>query len=382
MFSIASHRLLCLSLGVLSLLVLPVASLAASQRDASIEILNQWTSIRWGDENLAWVVYYPESLIDPWVGAEAERQRMRPDQIAAFRAAFVDELRFGAATPILFSVQVLSSKPLSLSPLADNVALIDSTGKRVRPMVIEKALDSPMQGTVQGLIFFPKQINENFQIAVRGLVPDRETIFTFDGAVKGASTISTASAGDAGPFVVDPSVDEVVVKIPTPEKPSPPAVDPPTAPDGTEVGMEGEIFEPTRPSPPIEQPRQSADEPPPFLFDDSQTQQDPPPPQNRMVPMTPRQALDTFVKLWIEGDTETMYSMLSNASREKLSKELFDREVRSGGFRNQLRAGYKTTWMSDMSAKITVSRKFLLMRSLESKTINFVEEDGTARVAW
>lgn len=382
MFQVFQRKLLIALICAATSVSLPVGAIASSQRDRALEILNNWTSIRWGEENLAWVVYYPESLIDPWVNAEVERQRMRPDQASAFKASFVEELRLGAATPILLSVQVLGSKPLNISPLADNVALIDSTGRRIRPMVIEKALDAPLQGMAQGLIFFPKQNNENFAIAVRGLIPERETIFEFNGATHGSSSIATETTGSTSSFTVEPAIDEVVVKIPTPEKPKQPTVETPNAPDENEVGMEGEIFEPTRPA--IPEQKQQQDEPPPFIFDDTQQQnvEQAQAPSVSTVKMTPRQALDTFLKLWIEGDTGSMYGMLSNESRERMSKELFDREVRSGSFRNLLRAGYKTTWTSDHSAKITVSRKFLLMRSLESKIINFIEEDGTSRVSW
>ena len=340
---------------------------ANADRDRSLEILNRWTSIRWGEENLAWVVYYPEALIEPWINAEAERRRFRPDQTEAYRKAFMDELRIDSTTPILLSVQVLGATPLDLSPLADNIALIDEAGRRVGPMVIEKRLDGPLQGLVQGFVFFPKQNSENFYIVIKGLVPERETVFTFDGAVQGAGTIATTT-GERETTISEPPIEEVIVKIPTTEKPRPPQPEPVSPPEDAEP----EIFEPTQPVVPQEQP--PLQEPP--------IQQELPQPVIRGPILSPRQVLDIYLKAWIAGDMDRMYELLSTESQERISRELFDREVSSGGFRNLLKSGYKVTWLNESSAKVTVARKLLLMRSLESKQIDFVEEDGSARVSW
>lgn len=363
-----------------SLLLYPTsASCANAARDRSLEILNRWTSIRWGEENLAWVVYYPESLIDPWVSAEAERRRFRADQTAAYRAAFVDELRIDSTTPILLSVQVLGSKPVNLSPLADHIWLVDASGRKIRPMVIEKNLDGPLQGFAQGLIFFPKQASENFQIVVSGLVPERDTIFTFDGAASGETTILTAAGEPSRTISAPPEEEEVVVKIPTTSKPKP---EPPKEPEKElEVGQEGETFQPTKPYvPEPEQPQQPQQpdyaEMPPLPRETFEE------PRRETLPrMAPKQALEMYLRAWVSGNTERMYQMLSEESKSKISEELFSREVAGSSFRNLLKAGYKVTWTDEMTAKVTVSRKFLLMRSLESTTIRFVTEDGTARVS-
>ncbi len=343
---------------------------ANADRDQSLEILNRWTSIRWGEENLAWVVYYPEALIEPWINAEAERRRFRPDQTEAYRKAFMDELRIDSTTPILLSVQVLGTTPLDLSPLADNVALVNESGERIRPMVIEKRLEGPLQGLVQGFIFFPKQSSENFHIVIKGLIPERETAFTFGGAEQNAETIATTT--DMRETMIDePLIEEVIVKIPTTEKPRPPQ--PESVPSPEEVEPQTETFEPTQPVvPPQEQP--PVPEPP--------VQQELPQPAVRGPILSPRQVLDIYLKSWIAGDTDRMYELLSTESQQKISRELFDREILSGGFRNLLKSGYKVNWLNESSAKITVARKLLLMRSLESKQIDFVEEDGSARVSW
>lgn len=350
---------------------------AASWRDESLEILNRWTSIRWGEGNLAWVVYYPESLIEPWIRAEAERKRLRPDQIESYRTAFVDELRIDSTTPIMLSVQVLGTTPLSLSPLGEHIWLVDSSGRRIKPMVIEKALDRPIQGLVQGLVFFPKQSVESFSVVIYGLVPERETIFTFTGAQLAATQIATVAGGESA-SIYEPIEDELVVRIPT--GPQNTEADAGSAPSDDDIGQEGEIFAPTAPPMPTE-PAPETELPPALdellLPEDDLAEQ--PIPQ---MMLSPKQALDIYLKNWISGNTDAMYSMLSARSQEKISKDLFDREALGGGFRGLLKSGYKVNWSDELTAKVTVARKILLMRSLESRTFRFVIEDGTARLVW
>lgn len=345
---------------------------ANDDRDASLEILNRWTSVRWGEDNLAWVVYYPEELVEPWVRSEAEKRRLRPDQAEAFKKAFTDELKIGAAIPILLSVHVFGPAPLELSPLSKNIAIVDSSGKRYGPIVIEKKLDSPLVGLSQGFVYFPKIDDENFSVVVKGLVPERETLFTFSASGAGGASIATTTgaANRSSPPVEQ--TDEVVVRIPTTPSQKPPKAD--TGQTGDpDISTEGEVFQPTlpplEPNPPQELPEEPSEPVAPRVQ----------PPRQRLAP---KQVLDIYLKAWVSGDTERMYSLLSSDSKEKISRELFDREVQSGGFRNLLKAGYKVTWSGENTAKVTVARKLLMIRTLESKNINFVEEDGSARVSW
>ena len=50
----------------------------AAARDDVFDILDSWTCVRWGEDNIAWGVHYPEELVEPWVRSEAARQNMRP----------------------------------------------------------------------------------------------------------------------------------------------------------------------------------------------------------------------------------------------------------------------------------------------------------------
>ena len=348
----------------------------AAEREVAFDILNSWTSVRWGEDNLAWMVHYPEELVEPWVHSEAEKQRMRPEQMEEFRKSFRDELRIGSATAFLLSVYGYGASPINLSPMGENVVLIDSSGRRVRPIVFERKLDDPIYGLVQGFIFFPLQEDKNFSIAIKGLVPNMETNFAFSGTSRGenAAAITTALDTTTSLGPENTSQREVVVRIPTRRVDTPDTPTFPTQPEPEAIDMSDfdgfgdaeEIFPPTEPVvPPTQQ-----------FFEEL-----PEEPTHDTPILASRQVLDIYLRAWIDGDTERMYSLLSTESQGRISRELFAREVTSGGFRRGLRSGYKVNWVGD-SARVTVAKKVLFVRTLETKQINFVTEDGSARVSW
>jgi hypothetical protein len=264
--------------------------------------------------------------------------------------------------------------------MGQNVVLVDSFGRRISPIVFERKLDSPISGLVQGFIFFPLQTNKNFSVAMKGLVPNKETSFTFSGTSRAENAIviatatptSTVSDTIASLHSDNQPQREVVVRIPTRRVEEPPDMPPvsiqqePIAidmPDFDDDG--GEVFPPTEPimPPPFLEPFEI-----PVIADDTPR-------------LTSREVLEIYLRAWIDGDAEKMYSLLSTESQGRISRELFAREVTSGGFRGGLRSGYKVNWVGD-SARVTVAKRILFVRTLETKQINFVMEDGSARVSW
>lgn len=382
-----SHKLL------LSLLLMVALSFFASpvpvEADESSEayaILDKWTSARWGDDNLSWVVHYPKELVEPWVRAESERRKYRADQAEKYRKSFEDELKIDSSSAFLLSVHAYGANPLKLAPLSQNIALIDSSGRRVKPIAYEKKLDNTLSGLVQGFVFFPKQRDTNFKIVVKGLKSGSETLYTFPAGGSAADYIMTSpgSAGSRSDRKSElrtrdksstKSEKEVVVKIPTVSKPQGASADKPSKPDkpkkspdaAPDFEVDRDIYAPTQPPKSQDLTEEPAKETP------------------LPVPKKPKQSaktvLDLYLRAWIQGDTDQMYRLLSNESRGRISKELFAREVTSGGFREALAKGYKVSW-SDNSAKVTVSPKVLLMRTTKSKMIRFTEEDGSASVEW
>jgi hypothetical protein len=261
--------------------------------------------------------------------------------------------------------------------MGENIVLVDSSGKRVSPIVFEKKLDDPITGFAQGFVFFPLQADKNFKIAVRGLVPSRETNFVFSGAaaLQPDNVIATAPEEPVPPARQTPPQKEVIVKIPTKKEGDPkktaPKTPPPSVEPMPEIGDEGEVFAPTEPVAP---PPEPVPEPEAPLVASADLQPEAP-------VLAPQQVLDIYLKAWVDGDTDRMYSLLSDESRGRISKELFAREIAAGNFRSALRSGYKVNWVGD-SAKVTVARKMLFVRTLETKQINFVMENGSACVSW
>ncbi len=380
-------------LGIVVSLSIPLMLFASEESDRALRILDRWTSLRWGDGNLAWVVHYPAELVDPWVRSEAKKRKLRPDQTEAYRKSFEDELRIGSATASMLSVYVFDQNPLKLSPLSKNIVLIDSSGRRIPPIVFEKKLDNPLKGLVQGFVFFPKQRNSNFRIAVKGLKSGGETIFSFGGNGASAAdgggivTRSPASPPASGKKTSSQSQKEVVVRIPTVNKPVPPKTPPSQKPKEPEFSTEGEVYKPTRSSEPhsssadlsLDRAKPVFAAPVPFPDIDR------PPERSVDLPkkleLREKEVLELFLKAWIGGNVNEMYSLLSAESRKRVSKERFEREVMSGGFRQALARGYRVSW-NGKCAQVSVARKMILFRAVDTKRIDFVEEDGAVRVSW
>jgi hypothetical protein len=363
---------------ILSLAAVPF-SLDADDRSDALALLDKWTSIRWGDDNLTWVVHYTDEFAELWVKSEASRQRMTPTQEDAYRKSFTGELRIGDATAILLSVHAFGQGPLSLAPLSKNIALVDPSGRRISPIAFEKKLDGPLNGLTQGLVFFPKQRNSGFSVAVKGLIREGETLFYFSDGKDGASAVTTVPGGPAQPAKAASPAKETVVKIPSAKPPQPPkAPQPPNLAKSSDRAAAPEIFLPTKPAqpavpetaPPAVISEPSPDAAPPSLTASSL------PSQYRQ-----RQVLDSYLRAWIDGDADRMYSLLSSESQGRISRELFSKEVLSDGFRRGLKGGYKVEW-GDGVAKVIAAKKILFMRTLDSKQINFVEENDTIRVSW
>ena len=178
----------------------------------TIRVLEQWTVSHWGRDCFVWIVYYPEELIEPWVEAEALRVGMSEAERRAYRDTFVSELRMDRTEPFLVSVYAFGARPVSLAPVSDNILLVTAAGERVRPVRYDTNLDQPLRGLVQGLVFFPKQRNTDFAVAVKGMGGYDERLFSF------------APAASLGGWdgEADPSPEETrTVVVELPKKPAP-----------------------------------------------------------------------------------------------------------------------------------------------------------------
>lgn len=366
----------------------------------TIRVLEQWTVSHWGRDCFVWIVYYPKELIEPWVEAEALRVGMSEAERRAYRDTFVSELRMDEAEPFLVSVYSFGARPVSLAPVSDNILLVTAAGERVRPVRYDTNLDQPLRGLVQGLVFFPKQRNTDFAVAVKGMGGYDERLFSF------------APAASLGGWdgEADPSPEETrTVVVELPKKPAPKRVSvrpvqPPKPAEHPAVPM----------APPPSAPRPI----PPLLAEDSgdmalfvesvrdrgasldrgeadrtdkkesaspETLEAPEKPEKnaQSAYVSREQLLRRFLTLWADNRPDEMYAMLSAESRRMLSPENFAREAaKASDFRAGLKDGYRIDWVGEERARVITDRRFLMFRSLVVRTLGVTREGSSWKIVW
>lgn len=360
----------------------------------TVRILENSTSFHWGRDCLVWVVHYPEALVEPWVESEAGRTGMTESERSAYRESFRADLSIGKMEPFLFTVYAFGVRPLSFAPFSEKIALVMSTGDRVKPVRYDRVLDQPISGVVQGLVFFPKQKDDDFALAVRGMGVYDERIFAFSDRVLESGGKPTGE-------------DEVVIVDLPPAPPKTPPVSPKPKPTtATKPQPPKTIERPQQASPPKEpevvviEPESSETEsmadfvaamregrtvvPGSVVESGDQTTEParrPDDPENAYV--SREQTLRTFLNLWMEHNPGKMYDMLSDSSQRLFSRETFEAELRKASdFRAALKDGYKIDWLGTERAKIVAVKRILLVRSLVSRTLGVVRENAAWKIVW
>ncbi|MBL3593236.1 MAG: hypothetical protein JMJ93_06950 [Synergistaceae bacterium] len=365
----------------------PVTAEASDPAVEVARILDGWTSFRWGQDCLVWVVHYPEELVDPWVRVDGARQGLTPHEMETSAQAFRKSLRMAEAEAFLVSVYNFGGRPLSLKPVERRLMLELADGRRVAPLSFEERLGEPISGLVQGLVFFPRQEGP-FSFLVSGLGPGPETRFTF-----------------VGTGLADGPVEEVLVELPPVERPSREEPEPPSVPQSPVVPPP--VSTPEGPSAP-EPASPDFAPPPPFLLLPSDPLPvrpvSPPAPEvavpaaetppsaaeelsisaenGRLLPETREDFLERFLALWSEGRTEELYGMVSDETKSRLSPEDFRQEALNRTFRLNLRDGYRTTWLDGDRVKVTAAQKLVFIRVLQSEVLSLVRQEGGWRVVW
>ena len=358
---------------------------SANPFDETIRILERWTVSHWGRDCFVWIVYYPEELIDPWVEAEALRVGMTEAERRSYRETFVSELRMGKSEPFLVTVYSFGARPVSFAPVSENVLLVSSSGERLRPVRYDVHLDQPLSGIVQGLIFFPKQADTDFAVAVRGMGIHDERLFSF----------APGNVPEVWPDeAVSREAETVVVELPKKPAPRKVSVRPVSRPQPVE-----------HPAVPMAQPPAVPRPIPPLLAEDSgdmavfvesmrdrsasaerrKKEEDAQPPEKNAESayVSREQVLRQFLNLWADNRPAEMYAMLSVPSREMLSSENFAREVaKAADFRAGLKDGYRIDWVGEERAKVIADRRFLMFRSLVVRTLGVVREDSSWKIVW
>ncbi|MDR1873601.1 MAG: hypothetical protein LBQ90_01105 [Synergistaceae bacterium] len=370
------------TLGGAFLCCLLLSAAAAGPFEETIQVLEQQTSFHWGRDCLVWIVHYPEELVDPWVESEALRTGMTESERQSYRESFVSDLSIGRAEPFLFTVYAFGPRPLSFAPLSEKVALVTPDGKRVKPLRYDRVLDQPVNGVVQGLIFFPKQKFEGYALAVRGMGVYDERLFAFDHSSSPLENFAVQKP-DEEPEIV------VVELPPAPKKPSPPRAPRPVAPKAIERPQPAPPPAPPAPEIVVVEPESEsmADFVEAMRRGDGQKEgdagrgEDLSEQDNAYV--SREKTVRTFLDLWAASDFEKMYAMLSTASREIFSQEAFASEVKkSADFRVALKDGYRIDWTTPERAKIVAVRRVLLIRTLVTRTLGVLRESATWKIVW
>jgi len=321
-----------------------------------VSALEDWTSFRWGKDCLIWIVYYSGEVVDPWVDAEALRANFSEAQKNEYRKAFVSELRMDEAEPFLVSIYAFGAVPLEFKPFGEKISLINSNGDRLKPISYERLFDEPISGMAQGLVFFPKQSDENFSLTLKGTGVFDERLFSFQNQDR--------DVYDFSPVASAPKQDDLII-IDMPPSTRPPPTPPPPPPPPVVIEEPKIIVETT----PVVAEEQSIEK---------QVVQD----RNNLY-VSKEKTLQNFINAWIANDNPAMYDMLSDDTRKMYSSESFEKEIKkSADFRRGLLSGYRIDWIGEERAKIVTTKKLLIMRTLISRTLGVVRMGREWRIVW
>lgn len=343
--------------------------------DETIRILEQWTSSHWGQDCFVWIVHYPDEIVDAWTESEALRSGMNDAERERFRRNFISELKLDSSETFLVSVYSFGARPVNLSPVRDNISLLASTGERIKPTRFDSSLENSSPGIIQGLVFFPKQSNKDYVIALNGMGRN-ERIFSFSPP----EPVMPKPKEDKKPEVVVVNIPkrEPAVKSkprPKPVPPPPPVIPPrPVQPLFQESSNDmAEFVNSVR-------ERTSSDANvrtnPPELKTARQSNID-----NAYV--SRENVLRKFLMLWASNNPNEMYDMLSEQSKKIISRENFAKEIaKDSGFRAGLKSDYRIDWIGEERAKVITTRKTLVFRSVVTRTLGVMREGSSWRIVW
>ena len=341
-------------------LLFPVISMASPLEDV-VSTLENWTSFHWGKDCLIWIVHYADEIVDPWTDEEASKAKFNETQKKEYKKAFVSELRMNEAEPFLVSIYAFGSAPLELRPFSENISLINSNGERFKPVSYERALDDPITGMVQGLVFFPKQSNKNYSLSLKGTGVFDERIFSFQNQ-------NGNVANDNIPIVAYSPKQEDLIVIDMP---------PVLPPEKRENRINESIY-----TPPVIIIEDKAETETETVAVNNESDKRVTTDRSNLY-ISKEKSLQNFISSWIANDTRAMYDMLSGETRKVYSLTSFEKEVKkSADFRRGLLSGYKIDWVGEERAKITTTKKLLVMRTLISKTLGVVRIGKEWLIVW
>ena len=419
LFRYKFNKLISLSL-ILNLILILISGCAAfaaetdinSPFDETIRILERWTAAHWGRDCYVWIVHYPAEIAEPWASAEALKIGMSESEAEAYKNKFISDLQLDESETFLLNIYSFGARPVNISPIADNVALVTASGQRVKPTRYDSSLDYISSGIVQGLIFFPKQNNQDYAIAIKGLGVHDERLFSF---TTPNYNLPVAAAAPEAEAVKEPEI--IVVDIPRANNNNKNKnnkassrvvkVNNNNAQRTVERVNEAENIAPPAP---VHQARREV---PPLFAETSQDMSEFV--KSAKEPRAIKQAqanssnnnnksqrsinnnninnensyvsreyvLKNFLRLWAENKPREMYDMLAESSKKLISRENFAKEIaKSSDFRAMLKGDYRIDWIGEERAKIVGDKRVLMFKTLMSRTLGVVRENSSWKVVW
>lgn len=385
--------------------------------DETIRILERWTSAHWGRDCYVWIVHYPAEIAEPWSSSEALKVGMSESEAENYKNKFISDLKLDEAETFLLNIYSFGTRPVNISPIAENISLITSSGERVKPTRYDSSLDYVSSGIVQGLIFFPKQSNQDYAIAIKGLGVHDERVFSFSTP----NYIPPVNAQAQEPDASEPEI--IVVDIPKANNKANAnknnnnnkravKVNNNKQPERRTVERVNETENYTPQAP------QARREVPPLFAEESKdmsdfvkTAREPKalkqakansPSNNNSKPLSSHNAnivnsnnnsensyvsreyvLKNFLRLWSENKPAEMYEMLAESSKKLISRENFAKEIaKSSDFRAMLKGEYRINWIGEERAKIVGDKKVLMFKTLVSRTLGVVRENSSWKIVW
>ncbi|MBR1418746.1 MAG: hypothetical protein IJ576_07275 [Synergistaceae bacterium] len=403
-----------ISLCLILILISGCAAFAAeidinSPFDETIRILERWTAAHWGRDCYVWIVHYPAEIAEPWASAEALKIGMSESEAEAYKNKFISDLQLNESETFLLNIYSFGARPVNISPIADNVALVTASGQRVKPTRYDSSLDYISSGIVQGLIFFPKQNNQDYAIAIKGLGVHDERLFSF---TTPNYNLPVAAAAPEAEAVKEPEI--IVVDIPKANnnknknnKANSRVVKVNNANNNAQRTVE-RVNEAENIAPPVPQARREV---PPLFAETSQDMSEFV--KSAKEPRAIKQAqanssnnnksqrsinnninnennyvsreyvLKNFLRLWSENKPREMYDMLAESSKKLISRENFAKEIaKSSDFRAMLKGDYRIDWIGEERAKIVGDKRVLMFKTLMSRTLGVVRENSSWKVVW
>ncbi|MEA4876485.1 MAG: hypothetical protein VB083_01090 [Aminobacterium sp.] len=350
------------------------------------DILEKWTSFHWGRDCLVWLVHYPEELIEPWVDAESTRVAMSSQEKEAYKKAFVDQLHIEETESFLVTIYSFGVKPLLLHPFSEAISMLLPDGTRIQPLSYELKFDEPINGVVQGLVFFPRQNVPVFSIAMKGMGISDESIFEFAAAKENDRNTETVAVAEQSK-----KKERVVIELP-PLKEGSKEEKKEKEEQKTEKVVKAEIEKIEEPFVPVVPPvkidlsgyeplTKEEEEKIDTSSVDTKSLKESALEKSSELGADKEKVLEEFLAHWQKGNVEEMYDLLSTDAKKMWNIGSFKKDVESKNMRVPLSGGYSVEWNGEQ-ARITSVQKLLFVRTLRKMTISMVGEKDGWRVQW